>query len=184
MTDDRTPLVSLADEASALLSGAAGWLLVWLGLSGVAVVAARAASGTVWSPWPALVALALSVVAVAAGVAVNPRFERAYARSRFGRVPTVERRAVRPSEATDEPCVVCGGPVDAGLCRRYREEAVVAGVPVSASDGEENHYCLDCAAAELGIDAGTTPDAEAADGSPPEADPESDSDGERIADSG
>ncbi|QLH84176.1 hypothetical protein [Halosimplex pelagicum] len=173
MADDGGSLVSLADEVSALLNGVAGWLLVWLGLTGVAVVAARAAGGTLFSLPPALVVLALSVVAVVAGVAVNPRFERSYARSRFGRVPAVERRTVRPSEAVDEPCVVCGETVDRGLCRRYREEFVVAGLALTATDGEENYYCLDCAATELGIDTDPVDESTA----------DRETDGERLAES-
>lgn len=181
MVADRSPLVALADDVSALLRGVAGWLLVGLGLSGVAVVAARAAGGTIWTVWPALVVLALSVVAVVAGLAVNPRSERRYARSRFGRVRSVDRRVVRVEEDPDESCVACGGAVDRGLCRRYREEFVVAGVPLTSTDGDENYYCLDCAATELGLDVADDGDrsADTNDGADFAAE---DSDGEIAAD--
>jgi len=173
MDENGDRFTALADDLSALMGGAAGWLLVGLGVSGLATVAARAASGTVWSPWPALVVLALSVVAVVGGVAVNPRFERSYGRSRFGRVRSVDRRVVRAEENPDESCVGCGGAVDRGLCRRYREEFVAAGVPLTATDGDENYYCLDCAATELGIET------EAVDESVSDLDTE----GERLAES-
>ncbi|WP_459194857.1 hypothetical protein [Halosimplex sp. J119] len=152
MAEGHDSRVRLADEVAGLMYGAAGWLLVWLGLIGIVTVVGRALGGTMYSVEPAAVVLALSLVALVAGVAVNPRFERRHRLTRFGRAPVVERRAIRPDEGSDEPCVVCDDPVESGLCRRYREETVVAGVTVATSDGEENYYCLDCAASELGLD--------------------------------
>ena len=162
MADDRQRLVALADRTSALMYGVAGWLLVFVGAMGFVVAAGWAQSG-VALPVAALV-FALAAAATVAGFAVNPRFEREHSRSTFGRVPSVGRRVVRPEEGVEASCVACGDAVDAGLCRRYRDELVVAGVPVSASGESKNYYCLDCAATELGLDVTARSDEPVGDG--------------------
>ncbi|WP_246999079.1 hypothetical protein [Halosolutus gelatinilyticus] len=65
--------------------------------------------------------------------------------TQFGSVRTVDHRTVRPEENHTERCVSCEARMTRGLVRRFREQFVIAGVPVRSLSEGRNHYCLDCA---------------------------------------
>ncbi|MDS0298030.1 hypothetical protein NDI76_04685 [Halogeometricum sp. S1BR25-6] len=69
----------------------------------------------------------------------------AYSPSEFGSVRRVEALPAQVSS-----CTVCGGGDEGGVCRRYGEQFVVAGVPLSTVEAGENWYCGDCHAVEHG----------------------------------
>lgn len=99
----------------------------------------------VTGPRPALLPIvAVAVVFVSIGlVTVAPLRERLQDRhgvGTTGRVRTVDRRTVKNA---DERCTSCGRRVDRGVVRRYRDEFVVAGFPLTRDHGY-NYYCLDC----------------------------------------
>jgi len=132
MTND--PLAPIADAISEFLSAIAGWLSIGFGLLGVL----GAVVGVAGRPESLPIATAIfcsSVAFVALGVLVLPRYRNRLARRRsiirLGPVRTVDRQAVRASDARSGQCVDCGTTVDKGLVRRYREELFVAGIPVS-----------------------------------------------------
>lgn len=175
MSDAPAGVVELADRISALLYGIAGWLTVGFGLLltgaalafGLSVAAGTArVDAAVGAGLFALFLLLAGLVTVALGIFVNPRFRRRLDRrhglSQFGRVRSVDRRVVRPEERCLEHCVDCGDRVEKGLVRRYREEYALAGLPVYTRSEGYNHYCLECATADLrGEDpGGSTSDAE------------------------
>lgn len=61
-------------------------------------------------------------------------------------------RSFGQTKSTDESiafgkqnCVVCGTIADTSVRRTYKEQFVVAGVPLWTSDEGENHYCESCA---------------------------------------
>jgi len=56
-------------------------------------------------------------------------------------------RNERESEAEHrrESCVSCGSGLTEGLVRRYRDEFVLAGVPVWTVSENRNFYCPNCA---------------------------------------
>ncbi|WP_293033345.1 hypothetical protein [Natronococcus sp.] len=162
MSDSPAGVVELADRISALLYGIAGWLTVGFGLLltgaaltfGLSVVTGSArVDGTVGPGLFALFLLLTGLVTVALGIFVNPRFRRRLDRrhglSQFGHVRSVDRRVVRPEEQCLEHCVDCGDRVEKGLVRRYREEYALAGLPVYTRSEGYNHYCLECATADL-----------------------------------
>ncbi|MDG5818757.1 hypothetical protein [Natronococcus sp. A-GB7] len=162
MSDGPVGVVELADRISELLYGIAGWLTVGVGLllTGAAFafgysVAAGAArvDAAVGAGLLALFVLLAGLVTVALGLFLNPRFRRRLDRrhelTQFGRVRSVDRRVVRPEEDCLERCVDCGDRVEKGLVRRYREEYALAGLPVYTRSEGYNHYCLECATAEL-----------------------------------
>lgn len=95
------------------------------------------------------IALIAAFVVVALGVLVNPgtrrRLHRRHDPSAFGRVRSVDRRTIRSAEDCTERCVERRARIERGLVRRYREEHVVAGLPVYTSSIGYNHYCLECA---------------------------------------
>ncbi|MWG36891.1 zinc ribbon domain-containing protein [Halomarina oriensis] len=49
---------------------------------------------------------------------------------------------------TDNPCVVCSGSVEEGIERAYREEYVLAGIPLFTTASGANHYCRSCASGD------------------------------------
>jgi hypothetical protein len=162
MSDSPAGVVELADRISALLYGIAGWLTVGVGLllTGAALafgysVAAGTArvDAVIGAGLLALLLLLAGLVTVALGLFVNPRFRRRLNRrhglSQFGRVRSVDRRVIRPGENCLERCVDCGDRAEKGLVRRYREEYAFAGLPVYTRSEGYNHYCLECATAEL-----------------------------------
>jgi hypothetical protein len=59
-------------------------------------------------------------------------------------------RVVETLDARVSSCTVCGGRDDEGVCRRYGEQFVVAGVPLATTEGGENWYCGDCHGVEHG----------------------------------
>ena len=100
-----------------------------------------------------LFAAVVSFVLAGTGILVNPwtrdRLNRLHSPTTVGRARTVDERVVRPEERCTERCTACGDRVEAGLVRRRREEYVLFGVPLVTSSQRFNHYCLDCATAEL-----------------------------------
>jgi len=147
--------VAVADTISAILYGMAGWLLIGLGsLSAIGAVASILRFGDVA---PAVVLTIVAFLFLTFGVAVNPTLRRKIARrhglSRFGRVSSVDDRVIHSDEDCRERCVACDSRVNAGVERRFREEFVAAGLPVTTLTEGYNHYCLDCASEEiLGLD--------------------------------
>jgi RNA polymerase subunit RPABC4/transcription elongation factor Spt4 len=154
LPDGDLPPARGSDDPLVDLSGyLLGGLLLLIGL-GVAAVAANqgALLGAAFGAAFALVGLALTPPA-------ERRLNRRHGLSRFGRKRTVDHRVVRATERTESPCVVCGDPFERGVVRRRRDETVLAGVPVRTHAMERNHYCADCARAELfGGSAGTADD--------------------------
>lgn len=71
------------------------------------------------------------------------RIERRHPVTRFGTVRSTDETVVH---SPDKPCVACGRPIDTGIRRNYREEKVVAGLPILTSQEGENHYCETCSA--------------------------------------
>jgi hypothetical protein len=71
------------------------------------------------------------------------RIERRHPVTRFGTVRSTDETVVH---SPDKPCVACGRPIDTGIKRSYREEKVVAGIPILTSQEGENHYCETCSA--------------------------------------
>ena len=143
--------VEIADTVSELMYGLAGWLLI--GLGGLAFVGG--AGGLIQTVGTAemlvpLLLLGFAFVSVSFGVFVNPRFRRRLNRrrgiSRFGRNKTVDSRVLSAAEHRRESCVSCGSGLTEGLVRRYRDEFVLAGVPVWTVSENRNFYCPNCAA--------------------------------------
>lgn len=99
----------------------------------------------------------ISVVFVLFGVFVNPRFrrqlDRRHSLTQFGRVQSVDERVLHATEGQTKQCVNCGSRLNEGLARRYRDEICFAGIPVFTNSENYNHYCVECAATELGISA-------------------------------
>lgn len=152
--------IELADTAAELMQGIAGWLLIGLGLgallTGTGGAVQQAGTTDVIAP---LVVVVFGLLFIVSGVVVNPRFRRRLDRrhgfSQFGRIRTVENRTHSATEDWREPCVVCNCRSTEGLVRRYRQEYVIAGIPLWTASENHNFYCPDCARAELSIDAST-----------------------------
>jgi hypothetical protein len=146
--------VEIADTVSDLMYGIAGWLLIGLGvigsLSGTGGVIQQAGTGDVMVP---LFVLGVAILFINLGIYVNPRFRRRLDRrhglSRFGRAKSVDRRILSPAENRRESCISCGSSLIKGLVRRYRQEYLIAGVPVWTTAKNHNFYCPSCAVKEL-----------------------------------
>jgi hypothetical protein len=146
--------VEIADMVSDLMYGIAGWLLIALGaaafLSGTGGVIQHAGTRETIVP---LLLLGFAFLFIISGIFVNPRFRRRLDRrhnlSRFGQAKTVDSRVLSQSENHHESCVSCGSGLSKGLVRRYRQEYVVAGIPVWTVSENRNYYCLSCATEEL-----------------------------------
>ncbi|WP_276271166.1 hypothetical protein [Haloarcula litorea] len=155
MADDTSALVTAADAVSQLLYGLVGWAMIAMGVVGLLAALLRPDRLT-----PAATVAALSLLFVACGYFLRPagrrRWDRRRSISRFGRDRTVEERIVR---GESHVCVDCDDRMDEGLVRRYREEVLVAGVPVYTRSEGRNHYCPACAAGESGDRAAPTPQA-------------------------
>jgi hypothetical protein len=155
MTSDQSGTVELADRVAVICYAIAGWLTVGFGVAlGVAAVGNFVyADASLGSGLLAALFLMLAFVLVSLGIFVNPgmrrRLNRRHGLSRFGRVQSVDYRVIRADERCLERCVECQCRVEEGLVRRYREEFALAGLPVYTSAEGHNHYCLDCASAEL-----------------------------------
>jgi predicted nucleic acid-binding Zn ribbon protein len=97
------------------------------------------------SSWNAPIMLLGGVFLVAAlwmMPATRRRLANRHPPTTFGRTrSTEETTRVDP----DSPCVVCSAAVEEGVERSYREEYVVAGVPLFTTDAGENQYCRSCA---------------------------------------
>lgn len=149
--------IELADTAAELMKGVAGWLLIGLGvgalLTGTGGAVQQAGTTDVIAP---LVVVGFALLFIVSGVVVNPRFRRRLDRrhgiSQFGRIRSVENRTLSATEEWREPCVVCDCRSKEGLVRRYRQEYVVAGIPLWMVSENHNFYCPDCALGELSID--------------------------------
>ena len=130
--------------------GIAGWLLIGLGvlalLSGAGGVIQTAGTAEMVVP---LLLLGFAFVFVSLGVFVNPRFRHRLNHrcgvSRFGRHKTVDSRVLSATENRRESCVSCDSSLTEGLVRRYRNEFVLAGIPVWTRSENRNFYCPDCA---------------------------------------
>ncbi|WP_128477303.1 hypothetical protein [Halorussus pelagicus] len=142
----------LAEVISGILYEIAGWLSILLGLAAAVSVVAHAFSSRA-AVGPLAVLTVFSALFLALGVSVHPglrdRIERRHGIGRFGRATTVDQRVVRPHETHPEQCVRCGAGVERGVVRRYREEYVLAGVPVLTASAGRNSYCAECALDEL-----------------------------------
>jgi len=127
-----------------------GWGLVAVGILIGMTTLSRATTSTVVG---VVVGLVVSVLLVLAGATIAPsvrkRVDHRHSLGSFGRSPVVERRTISPREHCHERCIVCDASIEAGLVRRYREDITVAGVPLLFGSNSYNHYCLDCARAEM-----------------------------------
>jgi hypothetical protein len=182
MTDEPSSAVAVADRVSDLLADAAGALLVGLGLLAVASVVLRTVSASApGDPVASAFVLAFGVAFLVGGVAVAPTARRRLARrhpaTTVGRARRVDHRTVTDTDTdtvtdtgdasgpTVQPgptCTDCGDDVEVGLDTRFREEIVLAGVPLYTLDEGHNYYCADCALAEaptVGGHGGPTGDA-------------------------
>ena len=157
MSDAPSTLVTAADALSELLYAVGSALALLVGVVGTATGAVAGLSG---ETVPGAIFLAVGVSFLLLGAATTRRGRRRLGRRRsptaFGRRPTVESRTVSPAESFDGRCVRCGSSVEAGAVRRYREETVLAGIPVYTHETGTNAYCLDCALDEFGVADGST----------------------------
>lgn len=153
--------IELADAAAELLKGAAGWLLIGLGvgalLTGTGGAVQQAGTTDVIAP---LLVIGVGVLLIVSGVVVKPRFrrwlDRQHGLSQFGRIRTVGNRTRSATEEQPEACVVCSSSSREGLVRRYRQEYVIAGIPLWTISENHNFYCPDCALAELSTDSNSS----------------------------
>jgi hypothetical protein len=157
VTETKPPSVALADTTADLMRALAGWLLVAFGVLMVLTTALKIAGGVPDSTNPLLPALwgLLGTAIAASGAFLTPLFRRRIDRhtslSDFGTVESVEQRVVRPEEKSGESCVVCGEAVTRGMARRFREEVVLAGLPLFTRSEGNNYYCPECGARELSV---------------------------------
>jgi hypothetical protein len=151
MSRGNEPSSDLAAFTARAFREAGGWGLIAVGILLGTTTLSRAPTSTVVG---VVVGLVVSVLLVLAGATVAPsvrkRVDHRHSLGSFGRDPVVERRVVRPDEYCHKRCVVCDAPVEAGLVRRYREDITFAGVPLVFGSNSHNHYCLECARAEIG----------------------------------
>lgn len=165
MSDAPSTLVTAADTLSELLYVVGSLLALFVG---VVSTAAGTVAGLSGETVPGALFFLVGVTFLLLGAATTRRGRRRLARRReptaFGRRPTVESRTVRPEEPFDGQCARCGASVESGAVRRYREETVLAGVPVVTHEAGTNAYCLDCALDEFGVsDAPTDADTDTLD---------------------
>jgi len=161
VTTDTPRSEAVATAVSDVLYALAGWLSIGLGLTAAASVPLHAV-GRNADALPLVVLSVFSLCCLVFGAMVHPGIRARLARrrglARFGRAMTVDQRVVRPPEEHDENCVRCDRPVERGVVRRYREEYLVAGMPVVNSSAGRNSYCTACAMEELNVpDETTTP---------------------------
>jgi hypothetical protein len=159
MTDEPSTAVAFADRIADLLSAAAGWILIALGGFAVASVVLRVVSpSTPNDPVASAFVLAFGLVFLVCGTVLEPsirrRLARRHERTAFGRARRVDHRVVRgdrsgrdvgPDIPTGTSCADCGRSIEAGLDTRFREEYVVAGVPLYTVEEGHNYYCAECA---------------------------------------
>jgi len=149
MPADQRPSSTLARITERAFQETGGWLLIGLGI----MLAAGAGSAVLAGSLVAILGFVFSLLLVLSGGVVAPsvrkRVDNHHSLAAFGRTPVVERRVVYPEEHCRERCVVCNSRVERGLVRRYREDITVAGIPLVFGSNSYNHYCLDCARAEL-----------------------------------
>jgi hypothetical protein len=158
--------VAIADTVSDLMYGLAGWLLIGLGTLAVAggIGGVIQTAGTAEMAAPVLL-LGFAFLFITSGVFVNPRFRRRLARRReatsFGRTKSVDRRVLATAENRRELCTNCGCTLTEGLVRRYREEFLIAGVPVWTISKSKNFYCPECAVEDMSVPTVTQSDQKA-----------------------
>ncbi|EMA56823.1 hypothetical protein [Halococcus thailandensis] len=146
----------LANAVSRLLYGVAGWMMIGLGILGIIVQIGYLTSDlSLADPVLTPAVVLISVVLVLLGVFVNPRLrhrlDRRHSLTQFGRIQSVDERVLHAEEGQTKRCVNCGSRLTEGLARRYREEICFAGIPIFTSSENYNHYCVECAATELGV---------------------------------
>lgn len=124
------------------LLGAVAFLAQALGFAGAGV------EGPVW---PVVLFLAVFLAGAYYHPGIRRRLSRRRPVSRFGTVRYVDERVLSPDEGRAESCVACDETSDRGLIRRYREERVVAGVPVWEASTGLNFYCVECSSDETGL---------------------------------
>lgn len=152
MSDAPSTLVAAADAVSELLYAAGSLLALFVGVVSTAAGLVTALSGDLV---PGGIFFTVGITFLLLGAGASRRGRRRLARRReptaFGRRPTVESRTVRPEESFASQCARCDTAVESGAVRRYREETVLAGVPVATHETGTNAYCLDCALDEFGV---------------------------------
>lgn len=148
--------VDIADKVSDLMYGMAGWLLIGLGtlavMGGIGGVIRTAGTTEMLAP---VLLLGFAFLFITSGVFVNPRFRRRLARrcevTNFGRTKSVDRRVLATAENRRKLCTNCGCTLTEGLVRRYREEFLIAGVPVWTISNSKNFYCPECAVEDISL---------------------------------
>lgn len=150
MSGERSDAVAVADTVSEILYSIAGLLLIGFGVLGMGSVVGSLLAGTIgFSAFVFVVSALLVSVGAVLTPAIRRRLDRRHSVREFGHVRAVDRRVVREEEGEIFRCTACGSPAREGLMRRYREEYVVAGVPLYTVSEGYNHYCLECASEEL-----------------------------------
>lgn len=96
---------------------------------------------TGFSLTPSLFGLAFMLVGLYTTPPVRRRIRERRSPTTFGPTETIDKRYV---EQTDRPCAVCGSRVVDGVVRDYKQEYVLAGVPLYTMENGENYYCRDC----------------------------------------
>ncbi|WP_363467502.1 hypothetical protein [Halogeometricum borinquense] len=100
-----------------------------------------------------LAGLLLAQLPVAGALAYGPiLWLHCYAAGYVSYSPTAfgYRRTLEAQSAHVTSCTVCEGSDDDGVCRRYGEQLVVAGIPLTTTEDGENWYCASCHAVEHG----------------------------------
>jgi predicted nucleic acid-binding Zn ribbon protein len=122
-----------SDDGSSVVSYVIGSILLLIGV------------GTI-------VSAPLSIVAVIFGLLMLSGAAWAFPPTRQrlkNRHPVTEFGPVRSTDAETvsdpgRPCVICGSAIESGIKRSYREEYVIAGIPLFTTETGENHYCEEC----------------------------------------
>jgi hypothetical protein len=159
MSRGNEPSSDLAAFTSRAFREAGGWGLIAVGILTGTTTLSRAPTSTVVE---VVIGLVISVLLVLAGATIAPsvrkRVDHRHSLGSFGWDPVVERRVIRPGERCHERCIVCDSTIESGLVRRYRKDITFAGIPLAFGSNSYNHYCLECARAEMGH--GTHPEAD------------------------
>lgn len=74
------------------------------------------------------------------------RLQNRHLSTTSGHVHSTDEMPITDSEI---PCNVCGSSIEEGVERTYREEYVLAGVPLFTTESGTNCYCRDCASGAI-----------------------------------
>lgn len=89
----------------------------------------------------AIMCILMFSVAAVTVPSIRARLENRRGFYKFGRVRTVDRKVTDDEQFV---CISCGCESTTGVIRRYRDEFVVAGIPIVENGTGHNRYCADC----------------------------------------